>query len=311
VTAAQPVGTSGDPPGTPVAPAEAARQLGTRVAGVVGDPVRHSLSPRLHEAAYRALGLDWTYLAFEVGEVDFEAAVAGARALSFVGLSVTMPHKQAAAALATRRSMTVRRLGAANTLSFSGRQVVADNTDGAGLLDDLRQLFSFDPDGRRCGVIGAGGAARAAVLALAEAGAREVLVVNRSATHAFRAASLARSAGRVVRPVELDAADVVVQATPATMEGDGPELVDSSRFGSGQIVLDLVYDPPLSPWLARAAANGARTANGRGVLVRQAARQIELWAGTPAPIETMWAAIGGRAGPVPPEGDATRSAHGA
>ncbi len=292
--------TSADPAG-PTGPVErAAHQLGARAAGVVGDPVGHSLSPRLHQAAYRALGLDWTYLAFEVGEGDLEAAVAGARALSFVGLSVTMPHKQAAAALATRRSVTVRRLGVSNTLTFSGRQIAADNTDGAGLLDELRQLFSFDPEGRCCGVIGAGGAARAAVLALSEAGAREVLVVNRSAPHAFRAAALAGTVGRVVRPVDLDAADVVVQATPATMEGDGPMFVDSSRFGSGQIVLDLVYDPPLSPWLARAAGNGARTANGLGVLVHQAARQIELWSGSPAPIETMWAAIGDRSGPVPP-----------
>ena len=139
----------------------------------------------------------------------------------------------------------------------------------------------------------------AAVLALAEAGAREVLVVNRSAPHAFRAAALARTAGRVARPVELDAADVVVQATPASMDGDGPMFVDSSRFGSGQIVMDLAYDPPLSPWLARAAGNGARTANGLGMLVNQAARQIELWTGSPPPIEVMWAAIGGRSGPVP------------
>jgi len=273
----------------------------TRLAGLLGHPVRHSLSPRLHQAAYGALALDWAYLAFDVAPSCLEAALRGASALGMIGLSVTMPHKDAAAQFATRRSAVVRLLGAANTLTFSGRQIVADNTDGAGLIADLRQGVPFEPSGRRCAVIGAGGAARAAVVALAEAGAREVLIVNRTPARAFKAASLVPGRGRVARPEELDAADLVVNATPIGMLADGGRggsasdkvLVDASRLGSGQIVVDLVYDPPVTEWLAQAAANGARIRGGLGMLVHQAALQVELWTGSAAPLSVMWRAVGG------------------
>ncbi len=272
----------------------------TRLAGVVGHPVSHSLSPRLHQAAYRALGVDWADLAFDVAPGSLEAAVEGARVLGVVGLSVTMPHKDLAARLATRRSAVVRRLGAANTLTFSGRQVTADNTDGEGFIADLRQEVAFEPEGRCCGVIGAGGAARAVIVALAEAGAREVLVINRTRARAFQAAMLVPGRGRVARPGELDAADLIVKATPAGMatDGGGTESssdevgVDSSRFGAGQLVVDLVYDPPVTGWLRRAAANGARIHGGLGMLVHQAARQVELWTGARPPLAEMWSAVG-------------------
>jgi shikimate dehydrogenase len=266
---------------------------GTELVGVIGSPVRHSLSPALHNAAYQALGLDWAYLAFEVAAGDFEAAVAGAAALGLGGLSVTMPHKDAAAAVAARRSPTVRRLGAANTLTFVAGEIRAESTDGAGLLDDLREA-GFDPQGKRCGVIGAGGAARAAILALAGAGAEEVLVVNRTAVRAFRAAALAGRAGRVAKAEELDSAELVVQATPAEMlaeKSSWPAGADPSRLGGGQLALDLVYAPAETHWLAEAERSGATTRNGLGTLLHQAAHQVTLWTGEDAPIEAMRAAL--------------------
>jgi shikimate dehydrogenase len=234
-----------------------------------------------------------------VAPSSIEAAVEGASALGLIGLSVTMPHKEAAARLATRRSPMVRRLGAANTLTFLGRRVVADNTDGAGLIADLREGVPFEPSDRRCAVIGAGGAARAAIVALAEAGAREVLVVNRTPARAFQAATLVPGRGRVARPEELDAADLIVNATPMGMLADGGRggmsanelLVDSSRFGSGQLVVDLVYDPPVTEWLAQAASNGARVRGGLGMLVHQAGLQVEIWTGSRAPLGEMWQAV--------------------
>ncbi|HXY44348.1 MAG TPA: shikimate dehydrogenase [Acidimicrobiales bacterium] len=293
------------PAGAPAQAAAAWPSASTRLAGVVGHPVSHSLSPRLHQAAYRALAIDWAYLAFDVVPESFEAAVEGAKALGVVGFSVTMPHKAAAARLATRRSAIVRRLGAANTLTFSGRQVVADNTDGEGFLADLREELSFEPEGRRCGVIGAGGAARAVIVALAGAGASEVLVVNRTPARAFQAAALVPGRGRVARAKDLDSADLIVKATPGGMAAEpgsaepSPEVVvDSSRFGSGQLVVDLVYDPPVTAWLTQAAANGARIRGGLGMLVHQAARQVELWTGMRPPLAAMWRAVGGSA----PEG---------
>ena len=167
------------------------------------------------------MGLDWSYLAFEVRPGSLDRAVAGAAALGLRGVSVTMPHKEAAARLATRRSRQVRRLGAANTLTFDAGAILAESCDGAGLLDDLREGAGFDPAGRRCGVIGAGGAGRAAVLALAEAGAREIVVVNRSVAPAWRSAALAPKVVRVGRPQDLRGMDLVVQATPVAMVSTG------------------------------------------------------------------------------------------
>lgn len=189
----------------------------TAVAGVIGYPVKHSLSPRLHNAAYRQMGLGWCYLAFEVPPGSAEKAIVGAAALGLRGLSVTMPHKEAAARVATRHSRQVRRLGAANTLVFDHGVIRAENCDGPGLLDDLRAAEGFDPAGRRCGVIGAGAAARASLLALAEAGAAEIVVVNRTSVHAWKAVTLAPRIARVGRPEELRDLDLVIQATPAQM----------------------------------------------------------------------------------------------
>lgn len=297
----------------------------TTVAGLIGFPARHSLSPRIHNAAYAALGLDWAYLAFEVASPATAAAVVGAAALGLRGLSVTTPHKEAAAELATRRSPTVRRIGAANTLTFEGDDIVAESTDGQGLLDDLRENAGVDPTGQRCFVLGAGSAARAVVLALAEAGAAEVMVCNRSPSRAWRAAALAPRIGRVARPEEVERAAIVVQATSAGLrtgpvEGDasgaegrpalpgastrgedpsGAErlvggLLHTERLGTGQLVVDLVYVPPVTAVLQAAAARGARIRSGLGMLVHQAARQVEIWTGAAAPLEAMWAAVGGR-----------------
>ncbi len=278
----------------------------TRLAGVIGQPVSHSLSPALHQAGYRAVGVDWAYLAFDVAPPDFAAAVAGAAALGVVGLSVTMPHKKAAARLATRRSPVVERLGAANTLMFKDGGIAADNTDGRGLVADLRSEVPFDPDGRTCAVIGAGGAARAVAVALAEAGAAQLLIVNRSRDRAAELAGLVPGRGRVARAEELAGADLIVKATPIGMSSvgpscapsaiTGPELVDPSMFRAGQLVVDLVYDPPITDWLSRAAAGGASIRGGLGMLVHQALLQVELWTGTRPPVGELWRAVGRSSG---------------
>ncbi|MHB1508589.1 MAG: shikimate dehydrogenase [Acidimicrobiales bacterium] len=278
----------------------------TRLAGVIGQPVSHSLSPVLHQAGYRAVGVDWAYLAFDVAPSDFAAAIAGAVALGVVGLSVTMPHKKAAAQLATRRSPIVERLGAANTLMFKDGGIAADNTDGRGLVADLRSEVPFDPGGRTCAVIGAGGAARAVAVALAEAGAAQLLIVNRSHDRAVQLAGLVPGRGRVARAEELEGADLIVKATPIGMtsmglssapsSSTGPELVDPSMFGAGQLVVDLVYDPPITDWLLRAAGGGASIRGGLGMLVHQALLQVELWTGSRPPVGELWRAVGRSSG---------------
>src|SRR4051794_5137806 len=169
----------------------------TRVAGVIGMPVRHSLSPVIVNAAFEALGVDWSYVAFEVAAEDIEAALTGMRALRLGGLSVTMPHKERVAELVDGCSADAAALGAVNCVLLEGNRLVGENTDGSGFLDALHGDLGFDPEGRRAVVVGAGGAARAVVLALARAGAADVVVVNRTKAKAERAAALAGSVGRV------------------------------------------------------------------------------------------------------------------
>lgn len=253
----------------------------------------HSLSPLLHNAAFVAMGLDWAYVAFDVAPADLPTAIGGAVALGVEGLSVTMPHKEAILGLVDDASPTAARLGAANTIHRVGSSVVAENTDGAGLVDALRLDEGIDPAGRRCVVFGAGGAGRAVVLALAEAGASAVTVVNRSADAAERAAQLAGDVGRVGPPEAAAEADIIVNATPLGMAGvaGGQLAVPAEHLGRGQVVVDLVYHPVHTPLLLAAREKGAIVVTGVGMLLHQAGRAFRLWTGENAPLGAMSAAV--------------------
>jgi shikimate dehydrogenase len=259
------------------------------VAAVIGDPVEHSLSPSIHNAAFRALDLDWIYVAFHVAAGDGAAAVAAMRALSLQGLSVTMPHKADVAAAVDRVSPTAELLGAVNTVAWRSGALIGENTDGDGFLDALRLDEGFEPEGRRCLVAGAGGAARAVILALGNAGAAEVVVVNRSSDRAKVAAALS-PAGRVGVPADAGEADLVVNATPLGMGDDHALALDAAHLGSGQLVIDLVYRPAITPLVDAARAAGAVATNGVGMLIHQAAHAFRLWTGEDPPLEAMSAA---------------------
>jgi shikimate dehydrogenase len=261
----------------------------------MGDPIAHSLSPLLHNAAFDALGLDWVSVAFAVPTGATGDALAGMRALGLAGLSVTMPHKEAAYAVVDDATDVARRLGVVNCVSRRDGALVGDCTDGEGFLAALRRAEEFDPQDKRCVVIGAGGAARAVILALADAGAAEVVVVNRTPGRAETAAALAGPAGRVGSGADVARADLVVQATPIGMAtgvgitlGDLP--LDPDALHAGQVVVDLVYHPLVTPLLAAATDRGARPVGGLGTLVHQAALALERWTGRAAPVEAMWAA---------------------
>lgn len=265
----------------------------TAVVGVMGEPVAHSLSPLLHNTAFAALGLDWVSVGFPVPDGDAGRAVEGLRALGLRGVSVTMPHKAAVAAAVDELAPVAARLGAVNCVLRRGDRLVGDNTDGRGFLEALRRGAGFDPAGRRCLVVGAGGAARAVVLALAEAGAADVVVVNRTPGRVAVAAALAGGRGRVGTPADAAGADLVVEATPAGMGGVAggavvAPQVDGGALGAGQVAVDLVYHPPVTPWLAAAAAAGATTLGGLGMLVHQAAVQLAAWTGLEPPVGAMW-----------------------
>jgi shikimate dehydrogenase len=267
----------------------------TRLAAVIGDPVRHSLSPLIHNAAFRAVDLDWAYLAFEVPADGGAAAVEAMRALGIDGLSVTMPLKAEVAAAVDALSPDAEALAAVNTVVRQGTVLVGENTDGAGFVNALRIDEGFDPAGRRCLVVGAGGAARAVVRALATSGAREVVVAARRPEAAAEAVALAGGVGRTGTVDEADAADLVVNATPLGMQ-DVIELepvlpVPEQRLGPGQVVADLVYHPLITPFVAAARRRGAVAVNGVGMLLHQAAVAFRLWTGEDAPLDAMSAAV--------------------
>lgn len=265
------------------------------IVGVMGYPVAHSLSPLLHNSAFAALGLDWVSVGLCVEPDGLRDAVAGIRALGVRGVSVTMPHKARVADLVDRLSDAAAALGAVNCIARDREALVGHNTDGEGFVASLRRGVGFEPGGRRCLVVGAGGAARAVVAALAAAGATDVAVIARKPAAARRAAALAGTAGRPAGMADVPAAELVVDATPVGMTGtgttDAAPVVDPALLHTGQVVVDLVYDPETTPLLAAAAARGATTLGGLGMLVHQAAAQLELWTGLDAPVDKMWAAV--------------------
>lgn len=253
----------------------------TRLLGLLGWPVAHSLSPQLHAAAIAAAGLDLVYLAFAVPPDGLPAAVAGLGALGAVGVNVTVPHKQAVLAFADEVTPEATQVGAANTLLWRDGRLTADNTDAAGLGEVLRSLAvgAGDP----VVLFGAGGAARAAAVALGRAGA-QVEVVARRPEAARAVDAVLRDAGatvgRVARP------RLVVNATPLGLHGE-PLPARLTDLGPGQIALDLVYGPEPTPFLREAAASGARTESGLSLLVAQAALSFARWTGLPPPVEVM------------------------
>ena len=272
----------------------------TRLAGVIGDPIVHSLSPVIHNAAFRALELDWVYVAFRVADGSALRAVAAMRALGMGGLNVTMPHKQEVLDGIDRLTLTADRLRSVNTISWRGDELVGDSTDGAGFVDALRHDEGVNPSGRRAVVLGAGGAARAVVLALATAGAAEVTVLNRTVQNAAAAVALAPGTVRAGVLDEADGAlaeaDIVVNATPIGMAGTpeaGQLPFDAGALRSGQVVVDLVYHPLRTALLEAARQRGCIAVTGLGTLIHQAAHAFRLWTGEDPPLEVMSAAAMG------------------
>lgn len=254
----------------------------TRLVCLLGHPVAHSVSPQIHTAAFAASGLEAVYVAFDVEGRQLGAALAGLRALGFLGANVTVPHKRAVLDLADETTPEADAVGAANTLYWRTGRLVADNTDATGLQAVLDEELGVSP-GTPVVLFGAGGAARAAAVALGRLGAR-VEVAARRRDAGLEVAALARAMGAGSGPV--DEPVLVVNATPLGLHGEAlPERF--MGLHAGQVALDLVYGPEDTPFLAAARAGGAAAHDGLGMLVAQAAASFERWAGTPAPVDVM------------------------
>jgi shikimate dehydrogenase len=256
--------------------------------------VAHSRSPAIHRAALAELGLDgeWSYEAIDVPPERFDETVRSMAAEGFAGANVTVPHKLAALAIAAEASQAATAIGAANTLTFAGDGVVADNTDAAGLLAALGD----SPRGKRALVMGAGGAGRAAAWALRSAGA-EVEVWNRTPDRAERLAAdlgVASLGSADPEPRTADF-DLIVNATTVGMAaasgGEGPGLkalpIDADALSEIHVVVDLVYGSRETELERLARERGARVVDGLEVLVRQGAASFRLWTGIDPPVEAM------------------------
>jgi shikimate dehydrogenase len=265
---------------------------GSRAVGIMGWPVSHSLSPAMHNAAFAALGLGWVYVPLPVAPGALAEALAGLRSLGFAGANVTMPHKTEAAERITVLSEDARRLNAVNTIVVEGDELRGHNTDGEGFARFLLQDAGFDPAGRSALIFGSGGAARATALALARAGLATLSVAARDPARTAGLVAALDGLPTEVRSITVDACtdthpDLVINATPVGASG---EDLPVPPLGPGQLYVDLMYHPSVTPLQMNARRSGAAAFGGLGMLLHQAALSFELWTGVPAPLEVMSAA---------------------
>ncbi len=265
----------------------------TIVCGVIGDPIEHSMSPAMHNAAFRKLGLDYVYLPFRVVSDDLHRVIMAMRALHIKGLNVTIPHKVAVMPLLDRLDPLAEKIGAVNTIVNDNGVLTGYNTDSGGFLKPLAAK-GLGVRGKTVAVIGAGGAARAIAFALVESGAHPI-ILNRSDRNLAELCD--RLTGADVRAMKLDAAhlrtaigmaDIIVNATSVGMTPTIDETPVPMEFlRRGLVVYDVVYNPPRTRLLTDAAAAGAKTIGGLDMLVWQAALAFEKWTGQPAPVSLM------------------------
>lgn len=255
------------------------------LAGVIGWPVAHSMSPRVHGHWLARYGLKGAYVPLPVSEADFETVLRALPRMGFVGGNVTMPHKERAFALADERSAIAARLGAANTLLFDPqRGIVADNTDGFGFIENLREAQpGWHADAGPVAVLGAGGAARAVIAGLLDAGATDLRLLNRTKSRAEALRDEIAPGITVLDWAEADEAlsdaALVVNTTSMGMTG-GPDMtLTLEKLPPGAVAADIVYAASETPFLGVARSRGAATVEGFGMLLHQARPGFERWFG--------------------------------
>ena len=254
----------------------------TRLVAVIGSPVRHSLSPALHNAAFASAGLDWRMVAFDVIEGRAADAIEAMKTLGIAGYAVTMPHKADVAAAVDQVDAAAAALGSVNTVVLRpDGSTFGTSTDGDGFVASV-DLAGFELAGAKVAVLGAGGAARSIIEALGRSGVHDIAVINRTRSTAALAASLAPVA-RVGGVDDVARAALLVNTTPVGMgpaaNGSGELPLDPALLRSDLIVADIVYHPLVTPLLRAAADVGAATIDGLGMLAHQAVLQQQLWTG--------------------------------
>jgi shikimate dehydrogenase len=275
--------------------------LRSELVGVFGDPVDENPTGVMQEAAFAAAGLNWRYLLLRVTAEDLSSAVAGLRAMHFQGINLTIPHKVAVLKYLDEVAPDAALIGAVNTVRRVSSRLIGENTDGKGFLRSVRQDAGIDPAGKRIVFLGAGGAARAMSVELALAGASHVTIVNRTPA---RGEELVRTLNQKTParaefvqwvgdyPVPPEA-DILVNATSIGLypnTGDKPPVM-MVTVGPDLLVCDVIPNPPRTAFLTAAAARGARTLDGLGMLVYQGAIAFKLWTGLEPSIPVMRQAL--------------------
>ncbi len=269
---------------------------GTTLVGILGNPVAHSLSPAMHNAAFQALGMDWLYVPLPVDTDRLGEGIRGIHSLAFRGANVTVPHKESAIQFLDEISPQARQIGAVNTITFHGNRIVGDNTDWLGILEDLKNK-GFDTSGRKVMILGSGGSARAVGYALLSTAADLVVCSRNQRTARVLAEHLRKHfPDRQIEFTSLEAAtrvqscvDLVVNTTPLGMS----PVTDTSPWPEGEplprceLVYDLVYNPPITLLMKQAAEQSIDASNGLGMLVHQAAAAFSIWTGLEPPVGVM------------------------
>ncbi len=274
----------------------------TRVVGVIGDPIEHSRSPQMHNAAFAKAGLDYVYVPFHVRSDALAQAIAGFKALNVVGINVTLPHKQAVIPYLTSISREAELIGAVNTLTFLEDGIHGDNTDAPGVLRALEENGALSiPVGADVVVLGAGGAARAVVVAFALAGVASITIANRTTEKAIAlAAEMQRKTNVPMQgmgltdtrvPAAVRQSTLLVNTATASMDLTQPLLISVDWLQPNAIVYDIVYTPPVTPLMAAAAERGCQTLGGIGMLIHQGAIAFEKWTGVAPCTQTMQQAL--------------------
>ena len=266
----------------------------TKTIAIFGDPIGHTLSPAMHNAAFSSMGLDYIYVPFHVKPEGLKAAINGLRVLDLAGANITVPHKERVMEFLDEIDDEARKMGAVNTIVNKDGKLTGYNTDGRGFIMSLKEDAGFDPSMKRVFVCGAGGAARGIGFALASAGARRIYfydidVPKRDRLVADVNSAAGREAARpsIFAPDFIKAADLAVNATPLGMHENDPSPIPEGSFRPGQVVYDIVYNPPKTKTLLAAEAAGAKAVNGLGMLLYQGVLAFEHWLGRTPPADVM------------------------
>lgn len=267
----------------------------TRVLGVFGHPVSHSLSPIIHNAAIEALGIDYIYVPFHVLPEKLGEAVRGLRALEIAGVNVTIPHKESVIGFLDEVDEKARRMGSVNTVVNDNGRLRGFSTDGPGFLSSIQTEWG---DVRDCRVLvlGAGGSAKAVAFALAEIGC-DIVIANRTYSRAVELAESLKAVSANVRAIPLEreavaeaarSSDLLVNTTSVGMHPETDAIpIPPDLIHSGMLVYDLIYNPPRTNLIAEAEARGARALNGLKMLIHQGALSFEMWTGIKPPVDVM------------------------